>query len=196
MDVLPEVVLIGDSICMGYQRVVERELAGLARIWHPGENCGTSANILEHLDEWVVRRKPALVHINCGLHDLKMERTANRHQVPLSEYGQNLAEILWRIISWTQAVVVWASITPVNEEWHRARKEFDRFEADVERYNQAGIEIARRYGAVINDLCQYVMRQGRDDMLCSDGVHYKQSGYRHLGKAVASVVREQLALKG
>jgi len=48
----------------------------------------------------------------------------------------------------------------------------------VERYNQAGIEIARRYGAVINDLCQYVMRQGRDDMLCPDGVHYKQSGYR------------------
>lgn len=198
MGVLPEVVLIGDSIRMGYQRVVERELAGIARIWHPGENCGTSANILENLDEWVILRGPSLVHLNCGLHDLKIERPATQQQVPLPQYRSNLAQILWRIISCTPSIVVWASTTPVNEEWHQARKGFgfDRYEADVEKYNQAGIEIARRCGAVINDLYQFVVRQGCDAMLCPDGVHYKQSGYRRLGKAVASVIREQLALKG
>jgi len=196
MDVLPEVVLIGDSICMGYQRVVERELSGIARVWHPGENCGTSANILENLDEWVIRRGPSLVHLNCGLHDLKIERTTTQQRVPLPQYRSNLAEILWRIISCTPAIVVWASTTPVNEEWHRARKGVDRYEADVEKYNQAGIEIARRYGAVINDLYQFVVRQGCDVMLCPDGVHYQQSGYRLLGEAVAAVIREQLALKG
>ena len=71
MNSLSLVVLIGDSIRMGYQDHVVSQLAGRAEVWAPEENGGDSRNVLAHLDQWVFVRQPDLVHVNCGLHDLK-----------------------------------------------------------------------------------------------------------------------------
>jgi lysophospholipase L1-like esterase len=193
---MPEVVLIGDSIRMGYQDVVAEELAGLADIWFPKENGGTSANVLEHLDEWVIRRRPDVVHINCGLHDLRVERGSTERSIPLAQYRENLAAIFSRINEQTSAITIWATSTPVNEQWHRARKDFDRCEADVEEYNRTSTEVAHSAGAIINDLYQLVMEEGRDRMLSEDGVHFKLTAYRRLGRAVARAVREHLPSVG
>ena len=67
------IVLIGDSIRMGYQEKVREQLADWAYVWVPEENGGTSENILAHLDKWVLSRRADVVHINCGLHDIKKE---------------------------------------------------------------------------------------------------------------------------
>ena len=55
MNNLPLIVLIGDSIRMGYQDHVASELAGRAEVWVPEENGGDSRNVLAHLDQWVSR---------------------------------------------------------------------------------------------------------------------------------------------
>jgi hypothetical protein len=60
----PNVVLIGDSIRLGYGPQVNNRLAGKAVVVSPPENGGDSANVLAHLDEWVVRQKPDVVHLN------------------------------------------------------------------------------------------------------------------------------------
>jgi len=182
-------VLIGDSIRQGYQEIVAQELAAEAQVWGPQENGGTSANVLAHLDDWVIARKPEIVYVNCGLHDLRTDRVTREKAVPLDAYVNNVDRIFRRILQETEAALIWASTTPVNEQWHTREKPFDRYETDVEAYNRAAREVAERMSVPVNDLFEVVMRAGRDRLLSRDGVHFTQEGSALLGKAVASAIR-------
>ena len=57
---MKKVILVGDSIRMGYQASVVKELEGVAEVWGPEQNGGNSANILAHLDEWVIAKDAAI----------------------------------------------------------------------------------------------------------------------------------------
>jgi lysophospholipase L1-like esterase len=186
------VVLIGDSIRMGYQATVARLLGPIADVWSPDENGGNSRNVLEHLDEWAIKRKPDVIHINCGLHDLRREFDAPGNAVPLEEYADNVRTILERLKKKTKATIVWATTTPVNHLRHHATKGFDRFESDVDQYNAAATPTAAALQVGINDLYALVMSHGRDELLLNDGVHYSEQGYELLGTAVAGALRRLL----
>jgi lysophospholipase L1-like esterase len=186
------VILIGDSIRIGYQSTAQQVLRGRADVWAPKENGGTSANVLARLDDWVLSRRPDIVHLNCGLHDLKTEFGAETQVVPLDSYTANLGTIFERIQRRTPTRLIWASTTPVNERWHHENKPFDRFEADVQAYNQSAREVAAQFGVPIDDLYQEVMDAGRDNILLQDGVHFSQDGYALLGQAVANAIRLHL----
>ena len=54
----PKVVLVGDSIRLGYAPLVAGKLDGKAVVVSPKANGGDSTNVLKHLDEWVIREKP------------------------------------------------------------------------------------------------------------------------------------------
>jgi lysophospholipase L1-like esterase len=187
-----EVILIGDSIRHGYQGIVARELAGEADVWGPTENGGTSANVLAHLDDWVIRRNPAIVHLNCGLHDLRRERAGGEQAVAPDRYLQNVTRIFERIRRETDAALIWASTTPVNEQRHAQTKPFDRYEADVAAYNRAANDVAERMAVPVNDLFEVVMRAGRDHLLSPDGVHFTEDGSTLLGREVAAAIRGHL----
>ncbi len=186
---MKRVILIGDSIRMGYQQVVVDRLAGEAEVLYPQQNGGNSRNVLEHLDEWVLALRPDVVHLNCGLHDLKKDFGSDQAAVPLDDYQANLEAILARIRGETHACLIWAATTPVNEDWHHRNKGFDRFEADVVAYNRVAAEICQRLGVPIDDLYQVVMGAGRDRLLLPDGVHFNADGYALLGETVAEAVR-------
>lgn len=66
-----KLMLIGDSIRMHYGPWVARELAPDLDVWGPSENCGNSASVLAHIDEWLADQRPDVVHLSCGLHDLR-----------------------------------------------------------------------------------------------------------------------------
>ena len=140
----------------------------------------------------MIARAPDLIHLNCGLHDLKQEFGATTHQVPLDEYAANVRTILTRLQRETRAQVIWATTTLVNEAWHHANKEFDRFETDVRAYNSRATQIARELNIPINDLNAVVTQFGRDKILLPDGVHFSDEGYVLLGKRVADCVRRYL----
>ncbi|NLG51268.1 MAG: SGNH/GDSL hydrolase family protein [Chloroflexi bacterium] len=189
----PLVVLIGDSIRMGYQEVVQRELKAVAEVWAPVENGGNSRNVLAHLDEWVISRQPQVVHLNCGLHDLRKEFDQEQAAVGIEEYAANVRQISTRVREQTDATLIWATTTPVNQAWHHATKGFDRLEADVRAYNQVAAAIATELGIPINDLYKVVMQAGRDSYLQPDGVHFSPAGYELLGQAVARAIAAHLA---
>lgn len=186
---MKRIVLIGDSIRMGYQETVRTELAGWADVWWPEQNGGTSENVLARLDEWAIARDPDVLHINCGLHDLKKDFGHDMAAVPLARYADNVRTILSRVTGETGATVVWALTTPVNQAWHHKNKTFDRLETDVIAYNAVATEIARELGVVVNDLFAAVTSAGRDGLLLPDGVHFKPEGYVLLGKNVADCVK-------
>jgi lysophospholipase L1-like esterase len=189
---MKKVLLIGDSIRIGYLPFVARELEGEAEIWGPEANGGTSRNILTHLDEWVISCEADIMHINCGLHDLARDwdedGTPRDVRVPLDEYTANVREILSRVQA-SGKKVVWATTTPVHEDNHKS-KGFDRLEGDVLRYNEAATRVARELGVPINDLYRVVQDAGEASGLLPDGVHFTPDGSARLGKAVAASLRE------
>lgn len=191
---LPKVLLLGDSIRMGYAPLVTKKLEGVAVVVHPGpEQGGDTANTLKLLDKWVGDHKPAVIHWNNGLHDLKRSKKTNTHQVPVEDYGKNLAAIAERLSQVAPGRVVFANTTPIIDDRHAARKaDFDRLEADVQAYNAAANKVLLPLGVPIHDLHRIVTDGGADKLLGKDGTHYTPEGYERLAEAVADCIKRQL----
>jgi len=182
---MKSIVLIGDSIRIGYQDTVKRELAGRADVWGPEENGGTSRNVLMHLSDWVIARSPDIVHLNCGLHDLRREPGSSGTFVPVEEYGKNLRNIFRTVRDSLDTVLIFALTTPVNQEDHHTNKPFDRFETDVNLFNRKALEVSQEYGIPVNNLFNVIEGKGTESCLMPDGVHFTDEGYSLLGRAVA-----------
>ena len=188
---LPKVVLVGDSIRMGYAPLVAKRLDGKAIVVSAALNGEDSGNVLRNLDEWVIKERPDIVHINAGLHDLKLkDRT---YQVPLVEYEKNLKTILDRVRKETKAKVIFATTTPILDELHAQRKAgFDRLEADVQKYNAIAVSVMKQERVPINDLHKLVESRGSENLIAADGTHYTPEGYAVLAEAVTESILHSL----
>ena len=186
---MKKVILIGDSIRMGYQPVVSDLLSGTAEVWGPDQNGGNSRNVLSRLGEWVFEKSPDIIHINCGLHDIKKEKDSGEIAVPVGEYAENVENIFNAISAHTEAKIIWAATTPVNYAWHHAKKEFDRFEEDVSAYNRIAADLAELKGIEVNDLNKVITDKGPNSLLNPDGVHFDETGYKLLGEAAANFIK-------
>jgi lysophospholipase L1-like esterase len=192
-----KVVLIGDSIRMGYQPFVRDELDGQAEVWGPQENGAHSVNVIMHLHEWVGKQQPDIVHVNAGLHDLKTDRWDGRGAiVPLAHYRENVARILTWVREQSGATAIWATTTPVNHELahaaHAAARDFSRYNEDVIAFNEAAAEVAGGMRVPVNDLYAVIEAGGQTALQTDDGVHFVSDGYAALGKAVAEFLRPML----
>ncbi len=193
---LPRVVLIGDSIRLGYAPVVRQLLAGKAIVISQEANGGDSANVLRNLENWVVRENPDVVHLNAGLHDLKLSKITKRHQVEIESYRENLRLIIGRIKRETGASLIFANSTPILDQRHARRgADFDRRESDVDHYNAVATAVMREQGVPVDDLHGIIAEGGIENLLDADGTHYTAEGYRRLGEAVADSVLRQLIIR-
>jgi acyl-CoA thioesterase-1 len=59
---LPRVLLIGDSISIGYTLTVRDELQGVANVHRPRQNCQGTIFGLEQLDAWLGSGRWDLIH--------------------------------------------------------------------------------------------------------------------------------------
>jgi lysophospholipase L1-like esterase len=186
----PVVVLVGDSIRMGYAPNVAKFYNNQVDVRSSEENGGDTANLLKNLDTMVISQKPDVVHLNVGLHDLKLDRKTGKHQVELPEYKANLKKILQRITTETKATVIYALTTPVHDQRHKENKPFDRTEKDVQAYNNAAREVLRDFPNIkINDLHTVAEKLDLEKSLLKDGVHFTPTAYQALGRRVAEFIR-------
>jgi lysophospholipase L1-like esterase len=183
------VILLGDSIRGGYAPLVAKRLAGRAIVVNPDVGTGDSSSLLALLDRLVLKENPAIVHFNCGLHDIKVSKTKKVRQVELVRYEANLRTIVKRLRSETGARLVFANTTPILDDRHAKRgADFDRFEADVERYNAVAERVMKELDVPVDDLHWVVEENGTEKMLGGDGTHYGREGYERLAEAVADSV--------
>jgi len=188
---LPKVVLVGDSIRMGYAPLVAKRLEGKAIVVSAKPNGEDSSNVLRNLDDWVIKENPDVVHINAGLHDLKLTNTS--YQVAMAEYEKNLRTILERIRADTKAKIIFATTTPILDDRHAKRKVgFDRFESDVLKYNVAAAAVMKQAGVPIDDLHAVVESGGKERLMLADGTHYTEEGYEALAAAVSESILRSL----
>jgi lysophospholipase L1-like esterase/dienelactone hydrolase len=191
---LARVLLLGDSIRMGYAPGVAQRLEGRAQVISPAANGADTAATLQQLDAWLADAKPDVVHFNCGLHDLKVDRDGKKHQVPLDQYEQNLRAIVAKLRAVTPHVV-FANTTPILDERHTGRKaSFDRVDADVQKYNATAVAIMKSLAVPVDDLNRIVRAGDIESLLKSDGTHYTDAGNERLADAVADVIGRQLYL--
>ncbi len=148
---------------------------------------------------WLLREDPYLIHLNAGLHDLKTIAygdTAGANLIPINQYKENLKRIFDFIHTRTKEKCIWATTTPVINE--RARQDhskyldFERYNVDVIRYNEAAVTIANDMQIPINDLYSFVMKNNPDTIICNDGVHYTDAGYQMLAQVVATEIKKYI----
>lgn len=194
---LPRVLLIGDSISIGYTIPARRLLEGEANVHRPPTNCGPTTRGLEAIDSWLGSGRWDVIHFNWGLHDLKYiaddsavladpKASNSRQQVPLDQYAANLERLVERMKQ-TGAMLIWATTTPVPEG------SAGRVPGDDEKYNAAARSIMEKHGVAVDDLYAFSKPRLAEIQLPAN-VHFTPAGYQALAGEVAAAIRKALTL--
>ena len=187
-----KVLIIGDSISIGYFEPTKALLSEEADIFHNRGNAQHTAYGLAQLDNWLGDTKWDVIHFNHGLHDVKyIDGDGNRvppaegtQQVPIAQYARNLETLTLRLKK-TGATVIFATTTPIPEG------AFGRIPGDAARYNEVAREIMTRHHIPVNDLYAFALPR-LDSIQKPHDVHFTEEGSQLLAEEVAKSVRQTL----
>ncbi len=185
---LPRVLLIGDSISIGYTFPVRQLLAGRANLHRVPENAGPTARGLEAIDAWLGDGDWDVIHFNFGLHDIKFMPDGER-QVSGPDYESNLTALVARLKK-TGAALIWATTTPVPTGNLSPIRRTD----DVVAYNGIALGIMRREDIAINDLYTFALAR-IDQIQLPENVHFTDEGSELLAEPVAACIEAAISNK-
>lgn len=196
---LPRVLLIGDSISIGYTVPVREKLAGKANVHRPRANCGPTTSGVANIDEWLKTGGEGkdwdVIHFNWGLHDLKYmgpdggnladpDAPDSKQQVPPAEYEKNLETLVERLQK-TDAKLIWRNTTPVPEG------AAGRVPGDSAEYNRIAAEVMTDAGIQIHDLYSFA-KEHEAEIQRPANVHYTAEGSDKLADEVVGLILEAL----
>jgi len=181
-----KVVLLGDSIRMGYQPLVTQKLAGKADVWGPGENGRHSLWELDHFQPWVAEQQPDVLHVNFGIHDAVIMEDGQFQILP-DQYRLCLRRFI-KLAKDLGTTMIWATTTPrytpsqevPPAQWPKMK--------EIDDYNAAALEIVKSEALPINDLHQVIIDNGYAKCLSDDGCHMSDFGNDVLSDAVVAAV--------
>jgi acyl-CoA thioesterase-1 len=182
---LPRVLIIGDSISIGYTPSVQKRLKQQANIHRIPVNGGNTSFGLKNLSRWLGDEKWDVIHFNFGLHDARFD-SPGKQQVAPADYEKNLREIVKRLQA-TGAKLIWCSTTPVPPGELKPARQFD----DVAVYNRIAAKVMNENGITINDLNAFIQPQVGKYQNPQD-VHFSAEGSEFLARQVASAIQAQL----
>ncbi len=185
---LPRVLLIGDSISIGYTMPVRKMLEGKANVHRIPTNGGPTKNGIAKIDSWLGKGKWDVIHFNFGLHDAKYMTETTRQVEPV-EYDKNLHELVKKMKA-TGAKLIWATTTPVPKGELNPPRKFE----DIPVYNKVAEKVMKEEGVVIEDLNAWITPKLAEYQNPKD-VHYNAQGYEYLAKQVVSSIEAQLPKK-
>ena len=198
---LPNVLIIGDSISIGYYPFVKEMMEGDAFITRPfreddsAENCQGTTNGVQHIDRWIGDTKWDLIHFNFGLHDIKHVDPLTRknskdpshpHQADPKQYKKNLNVIVGKLNA-TGAKLVFATTTPYPDDVTGPLRD----PGMPEKFNKVALKIMKKNGIIVNDLHAFVLPRMKELQRPSN-VHFTESGSKVLAGQVASVIKNNL----
>ena len=189
---LPRVLIIGDSISIGYTLDVRTILKGKANLHRPLTNCGSTKRGIEEIEEWLGDDSWDVIHFNWGLHDIahmakngkRVDPPAGEHQVPIGQYEQNLNSLVERLQQ-TGAKLIWCTTTPV------PKGSSFRIPGQEVEYNAIAQKIMDVHGVPTNDLYTYAL-DCLDDIQLPANVHFTKTGSAELGKPVVQNILNAL----
>jgi len=192
----PNVLIIGDSISLGYTPYVVKLMKDEANVVHNRGNAQHSGTGVRQLDKWLGDTRWDVIHFNWGLWDLcyrhpKSKVQGRRDKVrgtlttSLEQYEMNLDQLVTRLRK-TGAVLIWANTTVVPEG------EAGRKLNDDLSYNAAAARVMQNHDVPTNDLNR-LTRSFAPELFTKPGdVHFKSDGYSRLAEQVAASIRTAL----
>lgn len=190
---MKKIILIGDSVRMGYDKYVKDALRGSAEVFYPTENCRFAEYVLRYAHEWKEQfgcgDDVDLVHWNAGLWDV-LELFGDEPLTSLDYYGEVINRIDKRLRNlFPNAKMIFATSTSVCEEM--SRPDFTRHNNIIEEYNKKAVSVLSSTDIVINDL--YPLTLSFPKNYRSDWVHfYTAEGTEIIGGRVLSLISKTL----
>ena len=191
---LPRVLIIGDSISIGYTLPTRALLKGKVNLHRIPTNGGPTTKGVAEIDKWLGEGKWDLIHFNWGLHDLKYmgpngenlypKEKGGKPQVVIEDYEKNLHKLVTRMKK-TGAKLVWRNTTPVPPGSK------GRYVGDSVRFNEAAARVMKKHDVPTLDL--FTMSKERmKELMRPANVHYFPQGSQALAEAVAKDILKRL----
>lgn len=203
---LPNVLIYGDSISIGYTQPVREQLAGKANVFRLFRNGMESGRFIPLMQQMHNRmRNPQLVdpwsfdwdviHFNVGLHDVKysrngqLDKKSGKQVTSVDDYAKNLEAIIAYLKQFApDAKLIFATTTPVPKGAN------GRFAGDAVKYNKVALSVLKLHPEIaINDL--YSLCKPNQEKWWSKpaDVHYNGKARHKQGAVVAKVIETALA---
>ena len=191
----PRVLIIGDSISLGYTPFVKAHLQGKAEVVHNRGNAGDTGRGLENIREYIGDGNWDVIQFNWGLWDLCYRHPdakvyGNRDKIngtltfSVEDYKANLDSLVCIMKELSNAELVFLTTTYVPQE------EAGRFAEDVEIYNNAAKEVMAKYDVRVHDIYDVSAEIHKEYGIGSDDVHYTKEGSEKLGVFVSNYLEQ------
>ena len=193
---LPRVLLIGDSISIGYTVPVRKILKGKVNVHRIPTNGRYASYGVQNLKKWLGDKKWDVIHFNWGLWDLCYRNPDSKEQghrdkvngkiTAMPEEYRKSMETLVAELKKTGAKLVWCETTPVPEN------EAGRIAGDAVKYNAIANEIMKKNGIQINHLHAHALKKLPGIASAPGNVHYTAAGSEYLAEKVAEEIQKAL----
>jgi lysophospholipase L1-like esterase len=190
------VLIIGDSISIGYTPFVRKSLVEIAIVDHNEGNAQHTGTGLKKINSWLGSKHWDVIHFNWGLWDLCYRNPSTPNKKGLdkvngkitftpAEYEANLRQLV-EILKKTKAKLIFATTTmvPLDEPGRKA--------GDDKVYNKIAVKIMKENGIQINDINALSYKVHAQNGLGTDNVHYNPNGYEQLARPVAEAIKNAL----
>ncbi|MCX6239238.1 MAG: SGNH/GDSL hydrolase family protein [Bacteroidia bacterium] len=191
IDKVSNVLIIGDSISIGYTPFVQKALAPDINLEHNDGNGGSTVRGVDSIENWVGNKQWDVILFNFGLHDLVHKDSLNKYDVnskvavTLDEYRKNL-EVIVSKLKETTATIIFITTTEVPENSAGRKVE------DPVKYNKVALEVMKKNNIKVVDL--YTLSLSVHPRNSKPGnVHYTDKGYELLSEPLIKAIR--IALK-
>ncbi|MBR6920779.1 MAG: SGNH/GDSL hydrolase family protein [Clostridia bacterium] len=193
---MKRVLLLGDSIRMGYDEYVKDILeCEFEVVYDDFDNGRFAAYTLWQANQFFKNHgRFDVVHWNNGYWDMNVEYPMTDAIHPVDEYVHFLGRILHEIRR-NGAVPVFATTTPILSADAAAEVTVDgvtpfAYKNEwVEKYNDAAVAFMKGEGVMINDLYALCMSDPHC-YKCPDLLHLTEEGYRRCAEKTAAAIRE------
>ena len=200
----PRILILGDSISMGYLQGVKAFFGESAVVMRPyilktgkGENCEGTTRGVKAVHRWLALEGGSwdIIHFNFGLHDIKRINPNTKRnsdnpnhppQASLDLYIAQLREIT-QVLRKREAKLIFATTTPVPAGKVRPHRD----PADVLLYNQAAKDLMAEFQIQVNDLYAIALPKLMEIQMPSN-VHFTKEGSLILARQVASAIRAEI----
>ena len=191
---MKKVLLLGDSIRMGYQQFVKEELDGEYEVRYPEDNGRFAAYTLWQVNQ-ELKWNPdiELVHFNNGYWDMNVEAPMTEAIHPVEEYVSFLRRIV-TLCRQCGAKVVFATTVPILEAGAAGdntgvQGTINYSNEWVKEYNAAAVALMEELEVPVNDLYA-LCREDDRCYKCEDLLHLSEEGSRRCAAQVAEFVRK------
>ncbi|MBQ6907506.1 MAG: SGNH/GDSL hydrolase family protein [Clostridia bacterium] len=203
---MKKLMLLGDSIRLGYQDSVKNALDGEFDVWGPDENgrfAKYTLNELGRIFSAYTKRcteeqnqalltpgeaigkdiiKPDVIHWNNGLWDTSIVCVEDGPFTPIPEYIDYMSKILRELRKIT-GKIIFASTTPVKPQNPNQKNDI------ITEYNKHILDFMDKNKVVVNDL-NALVSQDVNKYLSPDNIHLSEEGKRVCAEQIAKCVRE------